>query len=295
MTILNIGSINWDRVLPVDHIPAPGETIAAGPVRLALGGKGLNHSVAAMRAGADVFHVGAVGQGDGAILDRISNLGLSVRDIVIVEDHETGSAQIMVDANGENAIVLAAGANRAIPIEHIENAIGGLIAGQDRVLLQNETNGLPESLAIARLHGAATAVAAAPFVPETICPLLPQIDLPAVNAIEFAQLCKALGGESELPPRACLFITRGAKGIEFRTEKQTFVVSAPAAKVVDTTGAGDTAFGSFLGRLDQGSSPQAALEYAAMAASLQVSRHGAAEAIPSLGEVQAGLRRVMVK
>jgi ribokinase len=51
MTILNVGSINWDQVLRVPHFQAPGQTLQANSVEVGLGGKGPNQTVAILRAG----------------------------------------------------------------------------------------------------------------------------------------------------------------------------------------------------------------------------------------------------
>src|SRR5690625_1379577 len=59
--ILNFGSLNIDRVYRVEHFVRPGETVASKGYQCFPGGKGLNQSIAAARAGARVFHAGTVG------------------------------------------------------------------------------------------------------------------------------------------------------------------------------------------------------------------------------------------
>jgi ribokinase len=133
------------------------------------------------------------------------------------------------------------------------------------------------------------ALAAAPFDPQAAVPLLDRVDLLAVNGIEYAQLCAACGGPAALPPGLGLLITRGAEGAEYRRGGATVTVAAHAVEVRDTTGAGDTFLGYFLAALDCGRGERAALELAAAAAAIQVTRPGAVAAIPELAEVEAFL------
>ena len=62
MRVVNFGSLNIDYVYRVDHFVQPGETMSAQSLQIQCGGKGLNQSVAASRAGGQVVHAGAVGR-----------------------------------------------------------------------------------------------------------------------------------------------------------------------------------------------------------------------------------------
>src|SRR5581483_9152776 len=128
------GSLNYDLVAAVPHLPRAGEAVHATSVSRVPGGKGFNQAVAARRLGADVVMAGAVGH-DGfgdefvALLDQ---LGIDRRHVVR-SAAPTGLAVPMVDERGENAIVVALGAN-AEPIEVAD----GFFDGADAVLLQGE-------------------------------------------------------------------------------------------------------------------------------------------------------------
>jgi ribokinase len=286
MAILNIGSINWDRVYRVAHLPAPGETISAASAAVGLGGKGLNQSVAILRAEGSVRHVGAVAQDDARMIAALGNLGVGVAEIAMVKATETGSALILVDDAAENVIVLDQGANGMIPAASVESALDRAVAG-DWLLMQNETNLLEFSLTAAKSRGLRLALSAAPFRPENVIPYLDILDLLSVNAVEFEQLQAALGQGRALPSELAVLITKGAEGAEYRLGAA--VTSAPAHRVeaVDTTGAGDTFLGYFLARIDLGDSTEAALATAMAAAAIQVTRVGAVAAIPDLSEVRA--------
>lgn len=285
MTILNIGSINRDRVFHVHHFPARGETLTASRVKVGLGGKGLNHSVAIHRTGGKVRHLGAIGHNDEEIRSRIAAFGLSLDAIVEVEHHFTGSAQILVDETGENQIVLDPGAKRQIPLDAITSAIDNLVPERDWLLMQNESNGLVAATTRAKFRNIRVALAAAPFEAGRILSVLANLDLLAVNAVEFEQLCQALGGPHALLSELTLFVSRGADGAELRAPGTAYHAPSMRVPPVDTTGAGESAFGAFLARLDLGEVPQQALAFAMVAGGLQVTRPGAAQVIPHEAEI----------
>jgi ribokinase len=286
MAILNIGSINWDRVYRVAHFPAPGETISAASASVGLGGKGLNQSVAILRAKGQVHHVGAVAQDDTRMIAALRDLGLGVDEIALLAATETGSALILVDDDAENVIVLDQGANGLIPAQSVVAALDQA-KPEDWLLMQNETNLLEFALTEANARGLKVALSAAPFRPENVIPYLGLLDLLSVNAVEFAQLQAALGQGVALPEDLAVLITKGADGAEYRLGET--VVEAPAhrVKAVDTTGAGDTFLGYFLAQLDLGASVAEALATAMAAAAIQVTRVGAVAAIPDLSDVRA--------
>ncbi len=273
MAIYNLGSVNIDHVYRVPHLPLPGETLASTDFNSGLGGKGANQSIAIGRAGGTVNHIGAIGPEGGWTREILRVSGVNVEHLQTVEV-PTGHAIINVDDAGENAIVLFAGANVALTETHIDQALSGTASG-DWLLLQNETSLGQYAARIAHEKGMSVAYSAAPFDADSAAKMLPFTDLLAVNEIEASQLAQAgLSAKKTL-------ITKGADGATFGD------VSVDAFKVdpVDTTGAGDTFLGYFMAALDQGVSAQDALTRAAAASALQVTRHGAADAIPTMAEV----------
>lgn len=283
MTVWNLGSINIDHFYRLPHLPVAGETISALGYMKGLGGKGANQSVAALRAGARVHHLGAVGEGDDWTPAQIARLGLSTEGIARVAA-ATGHAMVATDPRGENLIVIAPGANRALP-ESLLDALDRAQPG-DTLLLQNETNLQVEAAARARAAGLRVMYSAAPFELEPLRAVLPHATHLLMNALEARALAEATGlALADLPVQAVV-VTRGAEGAEWISAEGSLHV--PAAKVtpVDTTGAGDCFAGSLAARLDLGDDPQAALRYAAAAAALQVTRPGTADAMPARAEVE---------
>jgi ribokinase len=287
--IINFGSVNIDHVYRVASLPEPGETLAAQSYDKFLGGKGINQSIAIAKASGEVLHVGAVGEDGGWALAEIEQLGVNTQAVSRL-DCVTGHAIIFVDDDGENQIVIAGGANQQLSKSAVDQALSEANPETDWVLLQNETNLADYIVNAASERGLRIAYAAAPFVAKTTISILPKIQLLVVNEGEARALVQALGVEETAIPVPELLITRGAAGAVFvvdgkRRQRPAFDVDA-----VDTTGAGDTFTGSFLARYAQGDSVELALEYASAASALQVTRAGAALAIPEICDVQEFLK-----
>ncbi|MGP3696638.1 ribokinase [Rhodobacter sp. NSM] len=283
--LLNLGSINIDHVYRVPHLPAPGETLEAETHAVVLGGKGANQSVAAARAGARVLHIGAVGAEGGWAREAMAGYGVDVTHVALREG-PSGHAIINVDHQGENAIVIFPGANRTLGEGELAAALAGAGPG-DTMLLQNETSGQVEAARLAAGQGLRVVYSAAPFEIGAVRAVLPFVTLLVMNEGEAAALRAALGALPEVE----MIVTRGAKGAEWLRPGQG-TISVPAFPVtpVDTVGAGDCFTGNLAAALDAGHAPEQAMRRAAAAAAIQVTRKGAADAMPTAAEVEALLR-----
>ncbi|MGB0798450.1 MAG: PfkB family carbohydrate kinase [Planktomarina sp.] len=280
--IFNLGSINADYFYAVPHIVKAGETLAATDMTKGLGGKGANQSVAMIRAGAGVRHVGAVGADGDWLLDRLTALGVSV-DFVDRTKVASGHAIIVVDDAGENAITLFSGSNKAISESYIKSALAN-IGSDDWLVLQNETNGGAYAAKLAKAAGARVAYSAAPFQIAAIDQLLPHIDLLAVNEGESQDLMDAKGVSCPADLNIPMVLrTLGSKGADLWSDGKQVKVDGLSVDVKDTTAAGDTFFGFFLGQLEDGADH--ALKIANAAAALKVTKSGTADAIPNLDQV----------
>ncbi|UWS79585.1 ribokinase [Phaeobacter sp. G2] len=287
MAIWNLGSINADMVYTMSHLPVAGETLAASGLDQFLGGKGANMSVAAARAGSVVHHIGAVGpEGDWAVA-RLMEYGVDTRSIATL-DLPTGHAIIAVDQAGENQIILYPGANRAISEDQIGQALSTANAG-DILVLQNETNMQAEAAKMARELGLRVAYAAAPFDAQAVRQVLPYLDLLFLNQVEAEQLQQVTGQSADALGVTDVIVTLGAQGARHYSASsgQALDVAALPVTPVDTTGAGDTFTGYVLSALDRGLPMPQAMSLAARAAALMVTRHGTADVIPDLKEVQS--------
>lgn len=284
--IWNLGSINADNFYHLPHLPGPGETLAATELSQGLGGKGANMSVAAARAAARVMHIGAVGADGTWAIERLLEYGVDTPHITVT-DGTTGHANICVDANGENSIVLFRGANHLLTSQMIGAALTEA-SPRDILLMQNETNGQDYAAETAKTLGLRVVYAAAPFDADAVAAVIEAVDLLVLNAVEAEQLTYATGQKLHDLPVDDIVVTLGADGCEWVSNKGKTRQRFEAYKVepVDTTGAGDTFTGYLVAGLDRGMSMADAVHLAMQAAALMVTRHGTADVIPDLKEIQ---------
>ncbi len=281
--ILNFGSINIDNVYRVSHLVKAGETISAKSFDRFLGGKGVNQSIAIYRANGDVKHVGHIGD-DGWISDQLKSTGIDL-EFVAQTDHPTGHAIISVDDAGENEIVIFSGANLAFSLLACQEILERFAQGSPWIVLQNEINLSADLAEMAKGLGYKICYSAAPFDANQVRDILPFVDLLALNETEFADLQNALGkGPSELGVDMVL-VTLGARGAKLHVGDNEITQDSFHVTPVDTTGAGDTFLGSFIARLDAGDDAATSLRYASAASAIQVTRMGAAPAIPHQTDV----------
>lgn len=285
MTVYNLGSINADYFYRVPHLVGPGETLAATDLTTGLGGKGANMSVAAARAAARVVHSGAIGSDGRWEAERLLEYGVDTRCIAEV-GAPTGHAIICVDGQGENSIVLLAGANHAITEDVIGAALSESSAG-DSFLTQNETNGQITAARMAKELGLRVVYAAAPFEAAAVEAVLPFLDLLVLNEVEAAQLVSETGtGIADLPVVDTV-VTKGAAGCHWHHKGAApEMFEAFDVMPVDTTGAGDTFTGFLVAGLDRGMPMAQAITLGMRAGALMVTRVGTADVIPDLKELQ---------
>ena len=282
--ILNFGSINIDNVYQVSRFPEAGETISSLSYEKILGGKGINQSVAIQRAGGDVKHIGFIGD-DEWILNQISSMDMKV-DFISKCYGPTGHAIIFVDESGENEIIIHPGANNQFSKSQCFEILQNFTSKDTWIVLQNEINLSVEIAIKAKELGFKVCYSAAPFDSDHARKMLPHIDLLAMNETELKELQKSLGENVFNLDIDMILVTFGSKGAELHLGNSTIKQSSFVNKAVDTTGAGDTFLGSFLACHNNGYVTEKSLEYAAAASSIQITRVGAAKAIPTFDEVQ---------
>ena len=285
MAIWNLGSINADFIYTVPHLPAAGETLTSSGRQVFLGGKGANMSVAAARAAGRVHHIGAVGPDGRWAVERLMEYGVITTDIAEIET-ETAQAIIAVDEQGENSIILHPGANAEIPTEAMKQALSRAETG-DWFVCQNETNQQAEAVTLAKAMGLKVAYAAAPFDVDAVDAVLTSLDFLILNEVEMAQLSAAWGIGPEALDVETIIVTKGSKGCSVFDHNGEHSIPAIPVDPVDTTGAGDTFTGYVLASLDRGLPLLQAVDLATRAGALMVTRHGTADVIPDLSEVQA--------
>ena len=299
MKVLNFGSLNIDYVYDVDNFVRKGETISSKGLNVFCGGKGLNQSVALARAGADVYHAGMIGKDGIFLVDFLKNSGVNVDNILIRDDIRTGNAIIQREISGDNCIILFAGANRSITRDYVDKVLEKFGRG-DYIVLQNEISELPYIVESAHRQGMKIVLNPSPM-DEKIGELnLSYIDYFLLNETEALKLSgidkfdskKCMSGLVNTYKGAGVLITLGDKGAIYSDGNIFVEQKAVKTKAVDTTAAGDTFTGYFVNGILGGKEIKEAINEATIAASITVSRIGAAPSIPAMNEVKERLKNL---
>ncbi len=294
MKILNFGSMNIDYVYAVDHILEKGETQRAESRKTFVGGKGLNQSVALSRAGAFVYHAGNVGTGGEILLKALAESNVDTTMVQRHADLPSGHTVIQLDREGQNSILVFGGANLAVTQEQIEKTLEDFREG-DILLLQNEINGVRDIMVAAKNKGMRIFFNPSPIDDDILSLPYETVDTLVVNEIEAAALTgldstqhvEMLHTLVEAYPECHIVLTLGEEGAMYADADDSFRVDAIAVDAEDTTGAGDTFLGYYVAGLVEGKSAEEAIKLANKAASIAVTRKGAAPSIPLREEVDA--------
>ncbi len=297
-SIIVIGSSNTDMVVTSSRIPVPGETILGGSFAVMPGGKGANQAVAAARLGADVTFVTRIGTdifGDEAY-NHYKNDQIDTSHIVRDEETPSGIAMIMVDAEGENAIAVASGANMKLAIEDVDRAEQA-IADADIMILQLEVSyeSVQHAAALAAKHSVPVILNPAP-ARDMDDALLQHVDYLTPNETEARILTGVDVTDNASADRAArvllsrgvstVILTLGAKGAWWATPDSSGSVTTATVHPVDTTAAGDAFNGGLAVALARGLPLVRAIRYANHAGAVSVTRPGAQPSLPTEREVE---------
>ncbi len=291
-----VGSLNFDIICRVDHLPRPGETVPGSDLMRLPGGKGGNQAAAAALCGAPTVFVGAVGRDEpGEIMvDALRAAGVDVSGVVAFDEVPSGHGFVTVATSGQNSIVLALGANLALKPEHVIAQAG---AGHAVVMAQLEC---PIATVEAAFRAAPDAIKILNTAPAVLAarPLFPLADILVFNESELAAFAHA-GETTDVAevaamaqrllvfPGQIIVVTLGEAGAVGLKDGTVVRVEGRPAKVVDTVGAGDCFCGILAARLAEGASFEVAMTWANAGASLSVERAGAMPAMPTRAEVEA--------
>ena len=311
--VVVVGSFVQDLTWKCAAFPAAGETVV-GTFVTGPGGKGSNQAVAAGRAGAPTLFVGAVGRdafaADAKKFYRAE--GIAAR-FVEKPPHATGTAAILVNAAGQNEIIVALGANAALRPADVPTAA---LRSARVVVTQHESDlrTVAAVLRTARRAGATTVHNPAPMRPDFDPALLRHVDVLIPNESEFAALVATRQGSAEnnlvtaadvaaLPPEQLhafcrglgvptVIVTLGAKGVFVSQTSGPTLIPAHRVNVVDTTGAGDAFCGGFAAGLVRFDGDiLAAARFGNAVAALSVTKFGTAPSMPTAREIARFLRK----
>jgi ribokinase len=294
-----IGSSNTDMVVKAQRLPAPGETVIGGKFLMNPGGKGANQAVAAARLGGQIAFAAKVGNdvfGKQAI-QQFQREKINPKYITTDPEHPSGVALINVDANGENCITVAPGANSSLMPADVELILNDLNAS-NLVLLQLEIPLKTVDYAIRRSHQKGIKVllnpAPAQTLPaelfaclhlitpnETEAELLTGIRIVDLKTVEqAAQLIRSKGVPN-------VIITLGGKGAYIYSDSVSKLIPAPPVTAVDTTAAGDCFNGALAVAISENEPLEEAVAFACKAASICVTRMGAQASMPHRKEINS--------
>lgn len=305
MSIVVVGSINLDIACYGATLPRPGETVHSDRYAIGLGGKGANQAAAASRLGNQVAMIGRVGNdafGNQA-LAALKEFGTDISGVLRDAANATGIAIIGIDARGENAISVIAGANMALDASDLTRGAASL--ARCKVLLTQRE--IPEDVTLAACRQARAVGAIAIHDPAPAPKngmsdsMLREFDWLTPNESE----CEALTGirpatPAEAARAADQLITRGARTVVVKMGGNGVYAKGPggeafvppfAVKSVDSVGAGDCFNAGLADALARGTALPGALRFAAACGALATTRYGAAAAAPARVEVEALLAR----
>ena len=305
--ILVVGSLNMDEIVTVARPPVLGETLlGAGSLKLVPGGKGANQAVAMARLGAPVSMAGRVGTDPfGKQLLEALKVDQIDTGLVSIDQHEaTGVAFIFLTPDGDNAIIVASGANMSVGKDGEQLArIFEAIPKVQALVLQLEIPIEIVTSLIAAGHTAGIPVVLnfAPAHPLLAWEILRQLHVLILNEIEAGFLLDTqIDNPDEARNAATMIqkqgiqhvvITLGARGAVLASDDgngntQTFYQPAPKVQAIDTTAAGDCFVGAFTVALTEGKKPEEALTFAIYASALKVTKFGAQSGLPTRAEVE---------
>jgi ribokinase len=298
--ILVAGSLNADLVVRAPRFPQPGETISGSDLQIIPGGKGANQAVAAARQGAGVAMLGRVGNDSFGpfLLDSLKSDSVDISSVHI-DESATGTAIIIVDANGQNSIVLSAGANGKVSPEDVDRAS---FLRPGLILLQLEIP-IPTVLHAAKYaeqNGIRVILNPAPAqpLPDELISLIDFIipnetELSLLTDLEVRDISSAEAAAKVLLNRGAknVIVTLGDKGALVVSSNQVTQVGAYKVDVVDTTAAGDAFIGGFASALLRGFEMVEAVKYANACGALAATKFGAQPSLPNKDEIESFLKR----
>lgn len=295
--IIVVGSCNTDMVIKTDRLPIPGETVIGGTFLMNAGGKGANQAVAAARQGGKVTFISKTGNdvfGKQSV-ELYNSEGINTEFIFSDHKNPSGVALIMVDAHGENCIVVASGANGSLAPADIEKAKNELETA-DFVLMQLEIPMETVEYAAELASKKGIPVILNPAPARTLSDKLFKclhLVTPNETEAEILSGIKVFDWESARNAANVIsakgvdnvVITMGSMGAFIKEKDQYYIVEASKVTAVDTTAAGDCFSGTLCVGLSEGKSMLEAVKTACKASAITVTRMGAQSSIPFRNEL----------
>jgi ribokinase len=294
--IIVVGSANTDMVVKIDKHPLPGETRLGGDFFMNAGGKGANQAVAAARLGGNVAFVAKVGNDifGKQTLEGLTNEHIDTSHVFIDDIAPSGTALIIVNAEGENSIVVAPGANAKLNTEDVK--VIASLKDTAFILMQLEIpiETISAVIEAAKINGTHVILNPAPAqqlsnsILEELFLLVPnESEASILTGIQVTDLASASKAADALLQKGVshVIITLGKQGAYFKSAFKEILIPAPSVIAIDTTAAGDTFCGALTVAKTEGKDWEDAIRFAITAASISVTRMGAQASVPFRNEI----------
>lgn len=295
--ILVIGSSNTDMVIKCAHLPAPGETILGGNFFMNAGGKGANQAVAAARLNGDVTFIAKVGNDvfGAQAIELFKKENINTKYIFIDEENPSGVALINVDANGENCITVAQGANGNLSVDDLKN-LTHVLEQANIILVQLEIpiKTIEYVAEFCFQHNIEFILNPAPA--RTLSDeLLSKVSIITPNEKEAEMLTGIVVDDIESAKIAAkvlsdkgietVIITLGEEGALLYLNNESYLMPSIKADAIDTTAAGDVFNGALAVAISELKNFKEAIHFANRAAAISVTRLGAQASAPYRSEL----------
>ena len=292
-----VGSFMFDLVARAPRRPKTGETLIGDSFGMFIGGKGANQAIAASRLNALVCMVGRLGDDlfGNQFLDKFSDEKINTDFVIQDKNNGTGVGMPLIDASGDNSIVIIPRANTALSAENINQGYEA-IANSDILLLQLEVpiEASQRAAEIAKENSTIVILNPAPAreIPDT---LLDLVDILTPNESE-TEILSGISAttEKEAKEAACILmdkgvetviLTLGSRGSLLLTSTVESFFPANQVDVVDTTAAGDAFCGALAASLANGSTIEEAVKTGNAAGALAVTKLGAEPSLPKKADL----------
>ena len=293
-----IGSLNVDLVTNASRMPKVGETIMGKSFKQVPGGKGGNQADAIARLGSAVKIVGCVGEDElgNMLIQSLQKDGADVSCIARLKGEATGIASITVDDDGNNCIIVVAGANKMLTVERLQESIDAIketsvVVAQLEVPIET----VKYALKAAKEFGKTTILNPAPAA-VLDDEMLASIDILIPNETELEAISgrKIINNDDVLSAAQLLInkgvreliVTLGDKGCIHVNRQGSDIFKAYKVKAVDTTAAGDSFIGALAAAISEGKELKDAISFATAVGALTVTKEGAQSSLPLRAEVE---------
>ena len=293
-----IGSMNMDIVMRCPRIPREGESLVGSDLCFIPGGKGGNQAVACKRMGAETVMAGRVGQDEFGhhLKQSLEKVGVDISNVIEDDDEKTGIALVMVLNNGNNAILVAAGANGRVSYRDVDRWLP-VIKGSDAVLLQLEIPMLVNEYIVKKCcdFPSLLILDAGPAM-KCSSEVISGVDILSPNEIEAEMMTGIRVNSLDSAKKAALRLLEigakkvvlklGDQGSLFARENEIIHFPGIKVKAVDSTAAGDVFMGALAVKLAEGEGIHQSIKFANIAGALSTTRMGAQPSIPNREEIE---------